>query len=64
MSKEFVVIDDTGKERDWIDPVVSTRETKCYWFVENGYSSKPYKVFKHKGWQYIVREMKVEDGSN
>ena len=54
--KEFVVINSNGKEVDWIDPVEENdiRETKYYWYVDNGYGI--YRFRKRKGWQYIHRE--------
>ena len=47
MGLEFVVIDDSGREVDWVDPVVKVWETRCYWNVKNGGQSMfpPYKDF-------------------
>lgn len=58
---EFVVIDSTGKEVDWVDPVKKVWQTKCYWYVTNGASSLLtgkefiYRFWKYDGWQYITR---------
>jgi len=64
MSLEFVVINNDGKEIDWVDPVETIRETKHYWFVTNGTRSliygtlNKYRFWKYDNYQYIQRELK------
>ncbi len=54
MAQEFVALDPTGKERDWIDPVMGVTETETKFVVDNGYHS--YEVIKQPNWKYITRE--------
>ena len=54
MAIEFVMIDENGNERDWVDPVFSVEETVTSYRVDNGYCV--YDIPKQPGWQGILRE--------
>lgn len=59
--KEFVVINREGREVEWIDPVEDEdiRETKCYWYVNNGYFT--YRFWKYEGYKYVHRTVELEE---
>jgi len=58
--QEFVEIDETGNERDWINPVISMQETEAGFVIDNGCHT--YEVIKQKGWKYITRIKEYGDG--
>lgn len=37
MDKQFVLMDPTGTEIEWVDPVTSFEEDEDSWTVNNGY---------------------------
>ncbi len=53
MDEEAVLINNKGKEIDWVDPVRKHWETKHYWYVDNG--AYVYRFWKYKDYKLIIR---------
>ena len=51
IEQQFVLIDENGKEVDWVDPIRSFSESENYWVISNGlyeYTIKKLPGYTHK----------------
>jgi hypothetical protein len=58
-AERFVVMDATGKEIDWIDPLRSFSESESHWVVSNGLYE--YTIKKLPGHTYKIQHLEFVD---